>query len=380
MKRLLVTTVVRHSNLNEPSGFIYEIDLDGVTVLNRCPIPEPRFLRFDANKRGGFRGGKGMAMWGDLLCIANSEAIYRFDHQWNGSPPISHPSCAGIHDIIIHDDLLWVTSARNDLVVGLTRESAIKRIFNYREHPEVLQELGIERPVMQTDEEIRSGTIDFRNLREKGTYAYDGAHVNSLCVLPNGDMMISLGMLRKKGYVALFDIKQFLQNIHLWPVIIAVNNAIKFCFRLKSSKHTQLAFVPTTSKSALIRCRASGKAEVFRVSDRVTTPNHSLVLHPDGSLIYADTNSGLLLRIHADTGETLEEIEIPGKFLRGLALIDDHRITAGVNNRIHMVDLNTSRIVDQVDYSEDPRECVYDIAVLPEHFAPLPAQLHVAPA
>ena len=117
MTRLIVSTVRRHTPSNEPSGYIYAVDWDARQILRRCSIVEPAYREVDDNPRGGMRGSKGIAARPDQIALANYSMIFRYDPQWNLLGVITHPSCAGIHDILYDGITLWAASARTDMLV-----------------------------------------------------------------------------------------------------------------------------------------------------------------------------------------------------------------------------------------------------------------------
>jgi hypothetical protein len=124
MTRLLVTSIRRHTPHTEPSGFVYLIDAEKGRVLQRSTMLEPAYRAADTNPRGGMRGGRGISVRPDQIAIANASVIYRYDPQWNLLGIISHPSAAAIHDIHFHEERLWLTAARNDLVMQFDLEAS----------------------------------------------------------------------------------------------------------------------------------------------------------------------------------------------------------------------------------------------------------------
>src|SRR5262245_34773275 len=130
MATILVTTTHRHCRPGEPSGFVYTVDAEAWRLSGSCPVIEPPHLQADPNPRGGMRGAKGIAVVGDTLFLANASVVYRFDSSWNVLSTISHPSCAYIHDIVWHDDSLWVASCCNDLVFRFDGGGRIRHFWN----------------------------------------------------------------------------------------------------------------------------------------------------------------------------------------------------------------------------------------------------------
>ena len=81
VKRLLITTTCRNANVNEPSGHLYVFDLDKWETSQRGSIIEPPFRDVDPNPRGGFRGGKGLAIFKNQVILANSVGVFLFDQK-----------------------------------------------------------------------------------------------------------------------------------------------------------------------------------------------------------------------------------------------------------------------------------------------------------
>ncbi|MCJ7661096.1 MAG: hypothetical protein MUO67_18260, partial [Anaerolineales bacterium] len=117
MTALLVSTVRRHTSATDPSGYLYVVDLDRKRAIQRSTIIEPPYHEFDTNLRGGMRGCKGIAIREDQVVISNYSVIFRYDPEWNLLGTFTHPSCAGVHDIMFQGETLWVTSARTDILM-----------------------------------------------------------------------------------------------------------------------------------------------------------------------------------------------------------------------------------------------------------------------
>ena len=50
-------------------------------------------------------------------------------------------------------------------------------------------------PILFGGDQIQEGVIDFRDPCTHEKETFDRAHINSVCVLPNGDMLVSMGFV-----------------------------------------------------------------------------------------------------------------------------------------------------------------------------------------
>ena len=102
IRKILISTIVRNAHHTERSAAICLLDLPTASV-RRLAVPEAAHRNSDLNPRGGMRGARGVAVAGDEIFVANYGSILRYDREWNLKSIISHPHCADIHDIAIHE-------------------------------------------------------------------------------------------------------------------------------------------------------------------------------------------------------------------------------------------------------------------------------------
>jgi len=116
---------------------------------------------------------------------------------------------------------------------------------------------------------------------------------------------------------------------------------------------------------------------VYRAMD-VQVPNHN-VLVSDGHVLYSDSNGGRLVELDLAAGRQVCSVGVPGEpgFARGLAAWRDGLYLVGSQRpaAVHVADLAAGRIVDSIALSDDPRESVYAIALVPDEFDDPPAEL-----
>ena len=115
---------------------------------------------------------------------------------------------------------------------------------------------------------------------------------------------------------------------------------------------------------------------VLRRKD-IAVPNHD-VLVDHGRLLYLDSNHNRLVAVDRQTGREVVAVDIPGEpaFARGLARLGGDRFLVGSQSpaAVHTVDLEAGRIVDSIALSDDRRDSVFAIALLPEGFDSVPAR------
>lgn len=372
--RLLVSSIVRQSGKDEQSGWLYGVDLEEKSVFKRYAHPESAYLQFNQNPRGGLRGSRGMATSPDGLFVANDTDIRIYTPSWEMKRIISHPSCSDIHDIHYEGDWLWVTSTCNGLVFRFRQDGRFEDALNYREFPELLSRIKqrLSRKEYLSKEGIRNGTLDFRDPRNYRIDVFDKIHLNSLCLLPGGDVLLLAGLCLPWRLAMLWHVKDWLQRCGLWGWIIRMNQAFIRAFNLKAQPNSQLAVSLPSGMAAVIRISSGAYHSVPLVLPDTTVPNHTLVPLPDGSVLMADTNTGHLLRFDANSGTIIQRIFVAEGFLRGLERLSSTLVAVGCQNALYVVDLTQEQVVEMIQMDVDERVAVFDIQMIPEHFAPFP--------
>jgi hypothetical protein len=401
MTVLLVSTIRRHAPLEEPSGYLYALDVEKEQVLRRCPIIEPPFREYNSNPRGGTRGSRGIAFWPEQVAITNFSMVFRFSRRWELQGLMTHRSCSGIHDIYPQEDGLWVTSTSNDLLMYFNLAGELVEHYYLRKPAAALKKLGWKPPLLFSAEDVRSGKREFRNPGTFDLVTYDGAHVNSVCKLSNGDLLVSLGLVVGAQYSNLLRVKHFLVQRGLWTHFLEINRRVSSLLHLKSKMNTSLVAQPARGKSAVVRigrdhkgngspiaasisgaastsgaASSSGAVNVGLVLPEMTAPSHSLLLLPDESGIYLNTSQGEVVHFEPFTGKPLSVTKVTDGFLRGVAHLPDHRLVMGSKNELIRFDLSECRVAQRMHYSQDVNEAVFAVQVLPEGFDLPPEDLH----
>jgi hypothetical protein len=372
MNSILVTTTHRHCEPGEPSGFVYMLDLKRGKVTGGCPMIEPPYRDLDPNPRGGMRGAKGIAVVEDQVLLANASVIYHFDRSWNMVRTISHPSCASIHDILWHDGGLWVTSCSNDLVFQFDPDGHVLQLLNMRSFPTVGQALHWNPPDRLAAEAILAGAIDFRDPRTHRAEDFDAAHVNSLCVLPDGDLLVLLGHMWTKLWSTQLRLKGHLKALGLWKPLAGMLRPILRPLPLTRVSRGDLGASLATAGAAILRISRQGKASICWQLTKRRMPTHSLVALPDGTVLFADTTDGCIVHLDPADGRQLARIKVTNDFLRGICPLSPQEVLVGSQRDVLRVDLARQQVVQSIRLTDNANVSVFAIKELPPDFLPLP--------
>lgn len=376
---LLVTTIRRHTPPTVPSGFIYVVDEMKQHVVQRSFINEPAYRELDTNPRGGMRGSRGISVRPDQIAIANASVIYRYDPQWNVLGIISHPSVAAIHDILFDRDSLWVTAARNDLLLQFDLQGNLLRHYYLRDPSPARRALDWKPAHLLKPETVRQGKIEFRDPRTHEEETYDHAHVNSVCFLPDGSLLTSLGLVLGTKFSALLRLKSRLVKAGVWPRLLAINRSLRDALGMKKNMHSDLLVQPAKAQSAIFRIAPDGNHQLVLALDGATVPSHTLLTLMDETVAYLNTTSGEIVHFKplSDTtgAKVLSTTRVTDGFLRGAVQLTDGTLLLGSKREIIHFDLAKQRVLDAMTITDDANESVYDIKILPPHYALPPVSL-----
>jgi hypothetical protein len=377
MPTFLVSTVRRRCPPEEPSGYLYAIDLPEGRVIQRSSIVEPLYRDLDTNPRGGMRGSKGIAVRPDQIALANFSRIFRYDPQWKLLGTISHPSCAGIHDILWEGDSLWAAGARADLLLRFGQAGELEEHMYLRRPSPAIHELGWKAPVLMSEHDIRRGSLDLRHPLNIDKETYDRAHLNSVCRLSDGRRIVSLGFVFDEKFANLLHLKIRLIRLGVWPLVKQVNRLAGRVMGKKTTNMDQnLAYKPAQACSALVELSEDGRHRLLLRLDGVTAPSHSLLALDDDTLIYLNTTRGDIVHFDPAAKRVLSQTHIADKgFLRGVTKLDNEHLLVGSRGEIITFHLPSKQVAERLTYTQDAEEAVYDIKELPGHYGLPPLSL-----
>jgi len=224
------------------------------------------------------------------------------------------------------------------------------------------------------------GAVDYRDPRTHVLEETDRAHVNSVCFLPDGDMLISLGRITPNRMKRLWQVKQWLQRKDYWRWVQASSRLVWRLTGMAPARHSSLLVSPGSYDSIILRVAPDGTSRIWKRWSNVMVPMHSLRTLPDGHVLYNNTDTGEVLKMDAQTGDVLTSVQVDTAFLRGNFAVSEHRVFVGSQNRLFDVNLQEGRVTRSLVLDDDARSSVFAIGRLPDDMAPLPSRLPVAGA
>jgi hypothetical protein len=366
---ILISTSCRHTEYNEPSGRLLVFDVEKGGIIRSCEIIEPPYRESDPNPRGGFRGFKGISIDGDKIAIANASTIFLYDQFWNPLYYVWHPSCAGIHEIKLHGNLVWATSSRNDLLICLNNTGNIVHYFDIRQYSDINQFSPRTIKPFLTERQIIDGEIDFRDPRTHDNTITDAFHINSFTFLSNGDLLISCGLFRRVSEYWLHQLNNRLKLTGFSEVLPKIYHYYKKIFgKTKTSKFEAKTISKEVSISLLLRVSNNGIISPSLKLSGCTVPSHSIQLLNDHSAIYLNTTTGEIIHFNPDSSSVYSSTPVGKKFLRGALQLPDGSLLLGDNNELIHFNMSDRKIISKTLVSENQFEAIFDVNFLPENF------------
>lgn len=363
----LVSTTRRESAITEPSGYLYAIDLERQQIVRRCYPMEPPLRKFDGNVRGGMRGCKGIAIRDDQIALSNYSGVYRFDEGWNFLGSITHPSCAGIHDIAFQGDTIWVTVSRADLLMQFELSGRLLRYVHMRLPSPLTRAMNWNPPILLEPEGILHGDIDFRDPRTHDD-TYDRTHVNGVSVLSDDEILVNLGFILDNQYLSQLRFKKWLIKYGVWSAVLEINARLRSWLGMNHSPSPMILHL-TKSRAAVVRLSEDGLPAPCLIFHNLVVPSHSLLVLPDLTAITLNTTTGEVVHFEPKECRIISSTKVTDGFLRGVTVFPDGRLVLGSQTELITFDLESLRVLDRMEYTGDKNEAVYDIALLPPHYS-----------
>lgn len=368
MAKILISTTCRHTTPKEPSGFLYVYDVENRKIIKKSEIIEPPHRDADPNPRGGFRGLKGLSIRNDKLALANASTVFIYDNNWELVSCFWHPSCAGIHDIKLMDDCIWVTSSSNDLLFCFTFDGEIIKHYDLRKFPVISERAKGQIKPFLSEKKVLHGLVDFRNPRTHDNNFTDLLHVNSVDILSNGDLIVSCGLFRNITRKKLHKINHSLRQI----IFLGLSYRLYVLYEKYLKPHLRSDKAPrekTLSTSLLIRINDKGVALPCLALNNVKVPSHSIRILNDDSAVYLNSTTNELIHFNPTSSNVMLIKKVGNTFLRGVERLPDQSLVIGDNNHIVHFDLFKQEIIHQGVLSNNSIEAVYDIVSIPEGFS-----------
>lgn len=360
--RLVVTSVIRHAGLNQRSGFVRVVDFGRSTVLLKSPI-ESAYRANDPNSRGGLRGARGVATYGDQILISNAEQIMVLDSAWKLIGRITHPLMGGVHDILAEEDAIWATSASSDLLLKFDWNGKLRDCWEWRLDEGLRETFGLDKlpPVDRS--------IDYRNPGIMRSAVHNVIHLNAVTRGAEG-LLLSFGRILSAAEYKKARFKSVLGSV-------AKGVGLK-------QRTQRLSDLPSNkiegSSWAAVLLRDDGRAKVMKRLEGIRVPNHNIVQVGD-MLVYNNTNGNRVVATSLNNNMPERVVNIPGNpgFVRGMAQLDRNNLFVGSQKpaAIYQVDLLTESILANCLLDGEPNETVYAVCILPGRFNDPPAELEL---
>ena len=367
MTRLLVSTNHREVLNSAISGWLYVVDLEKHAVLKRSAGVEAPYRTHDTNPRGGMRGIRGMGFRNGELALSNYSSILFFDRQWNLLRAFTHPSVSAIHEIFYAEDGVWVTSTANDVLACFKPDGEVNPLLYMRTQKSLMRSLGGPLRQVVRPKDLVTGKKDFRLRTYFNLDVYDRTHLNGICQMPDGRLLLSLGLLVGDYFGFLMNIKTLMLKLKVWDLFLALNRGIRRLLHRDKEMLSELVVQPAKGKSAIVSLGADGDWRTHLVLPTAQNPSHSIRRLSDGTAAYLNTSHGEVIHFNLD-GRVISSTKVSERFLRGLLELPDGRLALGSSNNLLIFDLQTCSIVDRIELSSDPLNSVFDIQFLPPEF------------
>ncbi|MCK5416739.1 hypothetical protein KAI92_04920 [Candidatus Parcubacteria bacterium] len=187
--RIFAATVIRGSNNKDLTGYLIEIDWLTGKIKQKISIPATTLSKDFWSSRGGNRGGRGIWIHDKILYLATAVTIRKYDTDLKFIGEISNPKLAGIHDILIEDDGIWVTSTLHDLIIKIDFNG--NTLYEWK---------GSESKILQKKLKFKSRKLNLKldfpnNNYEKHFTQYckeERLHLNSICKFNNSIYVYAL--------------------------------------------------------------------------------------------------------------------------------------------------------------------------------------------
>ena len=242
----------------------------------------------------------------------------------------------------------------------------------------MLDELKWKPPILFSANDILTGKTDFRDPRTHEKETYDRAHLNSACVLPDGDLLVSLGYVFGGETARLLRLKIQLVRLGIYPLLQKANRQARRLMGKPQKKNmdTQLAAQAARAKSALVRLHHDGRRSLRLALEEMTAPSHSLLPMADGTVLYLNTSAGSVIHLDPALADGADSVtHVTDGFLRGAMQLSDETVLLGSRGELIHFNVPDCTVLDRLSLTGDEREAVYDVKELPENYDLPPAAL-----
>ncbi len=331
--RVYLSTVIRGASL-EQGGELIALDWDAKKVIARRPLcpPDPRI--HDPNPRGGTRGGRGIVLLPDELLVATYHSLLGFDYELKPTRIITNKNFAGLHELKLVEDGLWVTSTPLGVLLKVDLEGNSLQEWWAHDDLVVQREFGAQAlPIQKSGDNRLAGMTDsvMSKLHLNNVEVYDG-----------------------RVYVALNNQGAILR---LFPTEVLLHHpSMKGCHNGLVARDGELLLNNSHDHMLIVFDMHTG--EIRRQIDLASFSQVAPLLRARQyqNVSWPSRLKQFLLR---------KRLSRP-LFTRGMCLLDDTRVMVGVSPAsVLEVDYKRGRLIDLMQCSEAVNECVHGLEAIP---------------
>ena len=328
-------TIVRAAAVND-GGSLLKLDWNTKTILNEVPIvPADPALDHDPNARGNVRGCRGIRVFGDEIIAADYHTLNFFDRDLNLKRKMTHGLMAGLHEVDIAGESIWVSSTSLDAVLKYRLDNgALETQYWPREMPEFQNELDIEPLPIDKNIDNRETFLDSASFRGPSHL-----HLNAVC--------------EYQGEVyALFHSKCVVANLTRGTIVIR-DDKLKHAHNL-IIEEPGLVLINDTHR-AVVREYDLASGRQTRAIDIKKMPGIKKLVFKSALRALREMGVSFFSSRRKATARPL--------YLRGLA-VDENYIFAGFSPAtIARIDRKTGELIDYYFHSSDVRVCIHGLTV-----------------
>jgi len=332
------TTVVRSSPI-EQGGEIVKVDWDSKEVVRAVPIV-PRDPEIDdPNPRGSTRGGRGILLNGSSILVASYHSLDVFDRDLQPKNRLTNRLFAGLHEVDWQDDNIWVSSTCIDCAVQIDKDGKLLNFWSPRSDDVTRKRFNL--PPLDIDPETDNRTCNV----DASTTAPGHVHLNAVTM--QGDRPLVL--LNRFGCL-----------VRLNPTEILVDDpALRGCHNILVLQDGRIMINDTVNRAIRVYDPDGRRLktiellkfpEVERVRKKLKFREFACWLNKHGRphrLFYRLTAPFAVAR---------------PLFVRGLCETSYGMILVGFSPAtIIELDSEGTRVLDLMQFSEDPRVCIHGI-------------------
>lgn len=328
-------TIVRAAAVSE-GGSLCKLDWDSKTIIREVPIvPANPALDHDPNARGNVRGCRGIRVVNDEVIAADYHTLNFFDRDLNLKRTLTHGLMAGLHEIDVTGDSIWVTSTSLDAALKYRLDNgALETDYWPREMPEFQSELDIEPLPIDKTIDNRETFLDSPSFRGPSHL-----HLNAVCEF------------RGEVY-ALFHSKCVMVNLTRGTIVIR-DEKLKHAHNL-IIEEPGMALINDTHR-AVVRQYDIASGQQVQAMDIKKMPGIRSLLFRSARRALKEMGISFFSSHRKATARPL--------YLRGLAVNDDYIFAGFSPATIARVDRKTGQLVDYYFHSSDARVCIHGLAV-----------------